>query len=99
MAPFLASMLNDPYDAVRFISHRSLESLPDFREVDFDFMAPRKVRREAARYVMKRWTEQRDLRRITVDAALLIDSRGRLRSDEWRALVTQRDDRRVHLQE
>ena len=40
MAVPLAMLLNDPYDAVRYIAHRSLESLPGFEGFQYDFLAP-----------------------------------------------------------
>ena len=39
-APFLANLLNDRYDAVRFVAKRSLARLPGFRGLDYDFVAP-----------------------------------------------------------
>ena len=38
MAPFLAELLNDPYSAVRFIAGRSLESLPGFEKLGYDYV-------------------------------------------------------------
>jgi hypothetical protein len=40
MAAPLATVLNDPYDAVRLIAGRSLRTLPGFGSFEFDFLAP-----------------------------------------------------------
>ena len=37
MAPSLSVLMNDPYEAVRFIAHRSLRSLPGFADFAFAF--------------------------------------------------------------
>ena len=39
MAPYLAQLLDDPYDAVRFIAGRSLRTLPGFEAFEYDFVA------------------------------------------------------------
>jgi hypothetical protein len=39
-APFLASLLDDPYLAVRFIARRSLRKLPGFEDFQYDFLGP-----------------------------------------------------------
>ena len=38
--PFLTQLLTDPYDAVRFIAHRSLRAHPGLGEFEFDHVAP-----------------------------------------------------------
>ena len=40
MAPHLAQLLDDPYDAVRFVAARSMRTLPGFSGFTFDFIAP-----------------------------------------------------------
>ena len=41
MVPHLAELLNDPYDAVRYIAYRSLRSLPQFANFEYDFSPTR----------------------------------------------------------
>jgi hypothetical protein len=45
-AALLAELLDDPYSAVRFVAHRSLQTLPGFRGYAYDFLAPRAVRQK-----------------------------------------------------
>src|SRR5205823_2491003 len=44
MPPYLSLLLDDPYDAVRFIAGRSLRSLPAFAEFSSDPVASRPQR-------------------------------------------------------
>jgi hypothetical protein len=39
MGLYLSLLLNDPYDAVRLISYRSLRSVPGFGGFTYDFIA------------------------------------------------------------
>jgi len=40
LAPYLGQLLDDPYPAVRYIAHRSLRTLPQFKDFKFDFTIP-----------------------------------------------------------
>ena len=55
VAPVLAQMLADPYDAVRHIAHRSLRSLPAFRDFAFNYTGPVAERQQAAVRAFKTW--------------------------------------------
>lgn len=98
MPPYLSLLLDDPYDAVRFIAARSLRSFPDFAGFDYDFVAPSRQRMAAGVRTMDVWRRGR-LATSRTDAALLFDERGMLRRDEWTRLVALRDHRRVSLNE
>lgn len=37
LAPYLAQLMDDPYPAVRYIAHRSLRTLPEYKTFPFDF--------------------------------------------------------------
>jgi predicted CXXCH cytochrome family protein len=37
LAPYLAQLMDDPYPAVRYIAHRSLRTLPNYKDFKFDF--------------------------------------------------------------
>jgi hypothetical protein len=55
-APFLlAEMLTDPYEAVRYIAHRSLRSVPGYEGFAFDFVAASDERNARAAEVVQRW--------------------------------------------
>ena len=64
MAPHLAQLLDDPYDAVRFIAGRSLRTLPEFSSFDYDFAAPVDRRRDAQRRVMTTFSRVRGRLRV-----------------------------------
>ncbi len=55
MAPHLATLLDDPYDAVRFIAARALRTLPGFADLQYNFVAPGPDRRQAQLRTMATW--------------------------------------------
>ena len=101
MAPYLAQLLIDPYEAVRFIAHRSLKRLPGFAGfTEYDFVGPPDRIRAARERVIDMW---RSLPGSPPGPQhrrpLLIDASGRLRSAEIARLLQARDHRSVNLQE
>jgi hypothetical protein len=90
MAPFLSVLLNDPYDAVRFIAYRSLRSQPGFAGFRYDFIAP-------AERAMDVWQATRGPARR--DPALLLDADGWPNGEAIIELYEQRDDTLVNLVE
>ena len=96
MPPYLGLMLDDPYDAVRFIANRSLRSLPGFAGFTSDFVAPRQQRIADMTRAVAAWRLAGAVGGRT-DPALLLDN-GVL-TDDGRRLLAQRDDRRVKLNE
>jgi hypothetical protein len=96
MAPYLAVLLDDPYDSVRFVASRSLRSLPGFSAFDYDFIAPSSQRLRDGARAMEIWRRAGGRR---TDAALLFDGGGLLNVDEVSRLLRQRNDRPVHLRE
>ena len=99
MAPHLAQLLDDPYEALRFIVARSLRSTPGFAGFAFDFSAPSAARAAAAARAMNAWTPARDLIGGSANRALLLDANGHLRVDEVERLVRSRDLRPAYLRE
>ena len=97
MLPFLAPLLIDPYDAVRFIAHRSLRGLPGFQDFEFDFLAPDVVRQQAVATASRRWLSRGGSRSRKPE--LLFDADGRFDRETMERLYGQRDDGRVHLEE
>jgi hypothetical protein len=97
-APFLATLLDDPYDAVRFIAQRSLRSLPGFETLSYDYVGPVADRAQVRQQVIQQWDRHRqsDGRRRP---ELLIDLNNRLQGDVLFRLLQQRDDRPVNLAE
>lgn len=99
MAPFVAQLLDDSYDAIRFSAGRTLKALPGFEPIDYDFVAGPGSRRQVQLQVMRRWD---DLRRGSVASpggAVLQAPDGSLMIDEMRRLLKQRNHRRMLLRE
>jgi hypothetical protein len=99
MAPYLAQLLVDPYDAVRFIAARSLKRLPGFAKLPYDFVGPANEREAARVEAMKIWNEAHAPLDIAAADSVLIEADGRLQRESFERLLKRRDDRRVFLQE
>lgn len=88
VGPVLATLLDDPYPAVRLIADRSLRvfSLPG--TAHYDFLAPRAARMQASQQALAEWRTRAGAPRAPVvsDVAL-------------RVLTARRNDRRVALRE
>jgi hypothetical protein len=100
IAPFLSQLLDDPYEALRFIVGRSLRSLPDFKEFPYDYRAASTERRAATPRVIERWMAASS--HTTTggsEAELLLDAEGRPKNDVVNRLVQARDNRPVFLRE
>jgi hypothetical protein len=98
--PFLATLLCDPYDAVRFIAHRSLRTLGGFDDFAYDFLSEPDEHIAARDRVLSQWRAQREAHGESVELHELIG--GSLSGDSaevFEALLRQRDDRRVLLME
>ena len=98
IVPFLAQLLNDPYDTVRFIARRSLRAQPGYRRFDYDFMAPPERRRAISRRVLETWVHSPNPKRSR-GSAILVKPDGSLRRDLFARLVQSRDDRPIELAE
>ncbi|HUR34472.1 MAG TPA: multiheme c-type cytochrome [Vicinamibacterales bacterium] len=98
MAPYLAQLLDDPYDAVRFGAARSLTALPGFSAAAIDFAAPSAVRRQAQLRVMATWDAVRG-RPGQPRSELLMTPAGELDVPRVLALLKQRNNRSMLLRE
>jgi hypothetical protein len=98
MAPSLTILMNDPYEAVRFIAHRSLRTLPGFETVTFDFTGPAAARTVDVMRVMDVWRRSGSLARARHAPALLLEADGSQKADVLR-LLRERDHRRIDLRE
>jgi len=98
----LAMLLDDPYDAVRFVAERSLRSLPGFDAFRYDSLAPRDERMGATLAVLAALEQRRRSSRPEdrrTDASLLLDADGAARMDAIIRLHLERDDHPVVLRE
>ena len=99
MAPYLAQLLIDPYDAVRYLAHRSLRSLPGYGGFEYDFLGVGTRRLLAQQAVLATWRESQARGPTATGMAVLLDPSGRLEHDVWQHLLGERDDRPIILQE
>jgi hypothetical protein len=98
-APYLAQLLNDPYDAVRFIAHRSLKQYPGFSDFEYDFVGPPEARAEAVQRARKIWEKSLTGTKHAVAPETLIDPAGRLMEADFRRLLRSRNNRPVEIAE
>jgi hypothetical protein len=96
--PYLAQLLDDPYDAVRFGAWRTLRGIPGFGGIDYDFVAPSDARRQAQLRTMAAWDRVRHAS-PRGDAELLMKTDGSLDIEAVLALLEQRNNRRMLLRE
>ena len=95
---FLANMLVDPYDAVRYVVHKSLRTLPGFEDFAYDYMAPPDKLKQASTRAWEIWRSRSSPVDLPNTDAVLINRRGMLDDRVWR-LVEERDKRRMYLAE
>jgi hypothetical protein len=98
MAPHLAPLLDDPYDAVRYIAGRSLRTIPGYEAFDYDFVAPQSRRYQAQLTSMAIWDRSRE-KPGRGDARLLRNPDGSLVVESVLRLLRERNNRRVLLRE
>ena len=98
MAPFLAQLLDDPYDAVRFGAARSMKTLPGLGAFAFDFVAPSADRRQAQLRTMATWDRARP-RPGRASPELLMTAGGEVDIPRVLALLKQRNNRAMLLRE
>jgi hypothetical protein len=99
LVPYLALSLDDPYDAVRYITSRSLRTLPAFRDFAYDYVAPPPARAAMRVRAMEIWRRTRDDVSWRGNAALLINRDGSFNAAVVNRLVRARDNRRVTYRE
>lgn len=101
LVPFLADLLNDPYAAVRFVSYRSLRSLPGYEEFRYDFLADPSERIESIQQALELWPSKESIRGRSEQnsAAVLLNLDGEFNRSVFKRLVNQRDNRPVYLSE
>ena len=97
MIPYVAQLLVDPYDAVRYIAYRSLRALPGCSRIKYDFVGAEEQRDAALQTALLIWRKLGGGR--TTGSQLLIDADGKLNRPAWQRLIEKRDHRRVSLEE
>ncbi|MBS0260616.1 MAG: C cytochrome precursor [Planctomycetes bacterium] len=98
-APFLGQLLDDRYNAVRFIAHRSLRRLPGFGDFDYDFVGAPAIRSAAVVNARKVWQQSQDGQKRPFAPQTLIDPTGHIREADFQRLLRRRDDRPIEFAE
>ena len=97
MAPFLAELLTDSYDVVRFIGYHALKELPEFSDFDYDFVGSEQSQQLGRNKALKKWNEAND--KASPSNALLINDKNELIENEIRVIRQQRLDPPIKLVE
>lgn len=98
-APYLAQLLEDSYDAVRFIAWRSLRRLPGFQGFQYDCLGPPEDRAAAHKRAVRVWGLSHKPAARPFAPSVLIDAHGRILSPEFERQWKQRDDRPMIIAE
>ena len=98
-SPLLADTLNDPYSAVRYITHKALLKQPGFVAYKYDFVADETKRLAKQKEAMKIWqSEQRITLPNPANTVLLNEQRAR-DVDRVQDLIRTRDNRPMRPRE
>lgn len=95
MAPYLAELLTDSYDVVRFIGYHSLKELPDFSDFEYDFVGPEQAQKQGRSQALKKWNASDD--KPSPSSSLLINEQNELIEKEIQAIRSQRLDPPIKL--
>jgi hypothetical protein len=100
MVPYLALMMEDSYEAVRYIAGRSLKRQNRYRELPYDFLGAQKERKEMLELLMEDWMAGR-LKDYSGGALanLLMDDKGLIDGPEFARCLSERDTRLIGLNE
>jgi formate-dependent nitrite reductase cytochrome c552 subunit len=98
MPAHLSTLLDDPYDAVRFIAYRSMRSLPAFAAFTGDFLAPPAQRRSDMAHIADQWKSTWTAGPRSVSDELLLNRDGSFQPAMQRLLL-ERDNRPIELNE
>ncbi|MFK8112736.1 MAG: multiheme c-type cytochrome [Rubripirellula sp.] len=93
MRPFVLNGMNDPYEAVRIISERTLAAIGQSPGFDYDFLAARLLRSAHVHSGI----EQATVMERAGDSALLLDADGKLDRERFDSLLQRRNARKVEL--
>ena len=99
LTPYLATLLDDPYAAVRYIAQRSLRASPQFSRLQYDFVGPVEPQTQVRRQLIAAWQEEYAAKHGKTGRDILIDAAGRLDVAALERFLKRRDDRPIFLRE
>ena len=91
-APFVAQLLEDPYDAVRYVAQRSLRTLPGFRGFSYDYVGGTHHFAEARQRAITQW-HKTPKTSLSSRVPILLDEKGGLRTEKVLDLLRRRPNR------
>jgi hypothetical protein len=97
MAPYLAELMKDPYDAIRHISRKSLHTLSGFEAFQTDFLGPPELHRRDAERVLQTWLSQP--KTFSGNDRRLLDPQSKPIRSEFNRLLGARDHTFFNLPE
>jgi len=98
LAPFQARLLEDPYGVVRYVAGEALRKLPGFDSFRQDFMAPPAELKLATQSVLDQW-RARNMPPDRVGEQVLLDPQGEVMESKVQAMLGERDNRTVIIEE
>ena len=100
MIPYLAELLDDPYDSVRFVALLALRKRAEFARFDYNFVGTAEERRAAAQRAGERGIYTHGPSGVEGNGtAVLLDASGALEREAFARLLRERDDRPIALHE
>lgn len=99
MRPLLARLLEDPYDAVRFMAIQSLRQHDGFEDFEYDFVEPPEEQIETRFRARNIWSAAPALPARGDPRAVLRSEEGHFDLSALRQLLEGRDDRPIYLLE
>jgi len=96
LAPYLATLIQDPYAAVRYIASRSLKRLPAYESFSYDYIAAPDELHRAGTRALELW---KNSAKPSANTALLLEKDGHLEEGAMEALLKSRNNRAVDLHE
>ena len=97
--PYLVPLFEDPYSVVRHVAVQAVKTLPQFEDLDVDYIGSEEHRRQAGRKVLAVWQLGRTDRPQESNAALLLDGGPQVLQERIKRLLEQRDDTPVQILE
>ena len=96
IAPYLSILMDDSYDAVRYLAGKSLKTLPGYQAAPYDFLNTEEVRRRQSGTLFKAWSATGALPPAE-RGNVLIKQPGKLQQDLLSRLLKARDTTPVAL--
>ncbi len=96
---FLAELLDDPYSAVRYVAHQSLQTFQGFESFQYDYVADDKILSESQDQAIEIWGLQQSTPQFGQDDRIIVDEQGKVDRAIVQSLLDQRDDTPIRLRE